>query len=1085
MKNKSVNQKVLRAISIGLSAMMAVTPMTAMAAEGDNTGNPDGGNLEADINVEAAEVEVSEISQENQSEVMDGLTEVKDAYNTAGEEATTESEAGNYAEVAGNVSDILSEIEELNKANDNAASDKETFEEKTDAAEEAVEAADKALGNAEDAETEDSEGTSLLEKTESANEITGDFADDAEEAEQNAANAGSRTEVEQAAEDADNAATAAEIVNSELQGELSEAEKSVVAAELAVEEAAKAYETAKASAQTAQNALAAILSENGLTDVTALYTVDEEGNIIASEEELAKLDGDAAAAVQAALEACRAADAEIAAAEQELSQNKLVFAGKISELQEQIKTLEKQEYWDATKIMNEYLIRYALAENEDYILDENSFGKWQISRSTGFENDNYVPVTMQQAVKDENGEYVLDDNGNKTYEEVTKYFNYHKEDKTIATGNDKDKSIYVVEKNQETGTKTVTDAEAYTEYWLANAEGNRLESVTDEDGNVTSHKIVTTDSEGNKTETEVSGEIVTVKKGEDESSQAVLDDTVFENRVSESDVLKQTSVGDSKNGSVTTKEVVEGSQATSYEYTTVTVVDEYGTKNVKRDSEKIYYKSDAKAYISKAFQTENTAVTIRFDKEIDGKLFHSTEYSFTYNSREEFEANFSNDVKGLGDGVLWKYNITVYDVVTDYDNVIRSHEAEAVIATTTADIKATTDSVETVVTKAKGSKITGDKKSSVSSADDNVRDKLVNSYKDLYPGCTVSYGDYNKWNGEGTFTVTSADGLTVVEVSYDIDTDLVGWRKYKSSVTYSEKKAVTSKGSSEATENQVLSQNVYLADVYTNGFTDHAAVTHEEEYKYWKESEEALITESSVDFTEYNSYTAAKQEAEEKAAQAKSLYEKLLTALNNVKNLKAAENVDAARLDAAQDKVAELRTAYSEAAEAAKTAEENAKAAREAADRAALYAANWVDPAVPAVPTVPTVPTDAGEETVVIEEQIIPLAVAAPIVPVNAVNPVDNADQEVEEEAEVVEIPEEETPLADAPEVQEEADDNQEFITISDEETPLAVYIEDEKQSMNWWWLLIVAVLGATGYEMFRKNQKKKEMMAAEQEDAE
>lgn len=1070
MKNKKVNQKVLKAISIGLSAMMAVTPMTAMAAEGENTGNPEGENLEADSNVGTAEVEVSETSKENQSEVMENLTEVKDEYSSAGEEAETESEAGNYAEVAGNVSDILSDIEELNKANDNAAADKETFEEKTDDAQKAVEAADEAL--------EDAEGTSLIEKTESANEITGDLADDAEEAEQKAADAGSRTEVEQAAEDADNAATAAEIVNNELQSELSEAEKSVVAAETAVEEAAKAYDAAKASAVTAQNALAAILSENGLTDVTALYTVDEEGNITADEEEIAKLDGDAADAVKAALEACRAADDEVAAAEQALSQNKLVFAGKISELQGQIKTLEGQKYWDATKIMNEYLIRYALAENEDYILNDESFGKWYVDGTGGFENDNYVSVTMQQAVKDENGEYVLDESGNKTYEEVTKYFNYHKEDKTVATGNDKDKNIYVVEKNEETGTKTVTDEEAYTEYWLENAEGNRLESVTDEEGNVTSHKIVTTDSEGNKSETEVSGEIVTVKKGEDANSQAVLDDAVFENRVSESDVLKQTSEGDSKNGSVTTKEVVEGSESTSYEYTTVTVVDEYGTKNVERASKEIYYKSDAENYISKAFQTENTVVTIKFDKEIDGKLFHSTECSFTYNSREEFEANFSKDVEGLKKGVLWTYDITVYDVVTDYDNVIRSHEAEAVIATTTADIKATTNSVKTDVTTAGGSKITGDKKRSVSSADDNVRNKLVDSYKNQYPGYAVTMGSYNEWNGKGTFTLTSADGLTVVEVSYDIDTDLVGWRKYKSSVTYSEKKAVTSRGSSEATENQVLSQNVFLADVYTNGSTDHEAVTHEEEYKYWKESEEALIKESSVDFTEYNSYTTAKKEAVEKAAQAQSLYEKLLAALNNVKELKAAENVNATELEAAKADVAELRAAYGKAAEAAKTAEENAKAAREAADRAALYAANWVEPVAPSVPTGPAEET----ETVVIEEEIIPLAAAAQVVPVNAVNPVDNADQEVEEEAEVVEIPEEETPLAEVP---EEADDSEEFITISDEEAPLAVYIENEKQNMNLWWLLIVAVLGATGYEMYRKNQKKKEMTVTEQEDAE
>ena len=152
MKNKKVNQKVLKAISIGLSAMMAVTPMTAMAAEGENTGNPEGENLEADSNVGTAEVEVSETSKENQSEVMENLTEVKDEYSSAGEEAETESEAGNYAEVAGNVSDILSDIEELNKANDNAAADKETFEEKTDDAQKAVEAADEAL--------EDAEGTS-------------------------------------------------------------------------------------------------------------------------------------------------------------------------------------------------------------------------------------------------------------------------------------------------------------------------------------------------------------------------------------------------------------------------------------------------------------------------------------------------------------------------------------------------------------------------------------------------------------------------------------------------------------------------------------------------------------------------------------------------------------------------------------------------------------------------------------------------------------------------------------------------------------------------------------------------------------
>ena len=29
-------------------------------------------------------------------------------------------------------------------------------------------------------------------------------------------------------------------------------------------------------------------------------------------------------------------------------------------------------------------------------------------------------------------------------------------------------------------------------------------------------------------------------------------------------------------------------------------------------------------------------------------------------------------------------------------------------------------------------------------------------------------------------------------------------------------------------------------------------------------------------------------------------------------------------------------------------------------------------------------------------------------------------------------------------------------------------------EKMSWWWLLIVALLGATGYEMYRKHQAKK-----------
>lgn len=74
-------------------------------------------------------------------------------------------------------------------------------------------------------------------------------------------------------------------------------------------------------------------------------------------------------------------------------------------------------------------------------------------------------------------------------------------------------------------------------------------------------------------------------------------------------------------------------------------------------------------------------------------------------------------------------------------------------------------------------------------------------------------------------------------------------------------------------------------------------------------------------------------------------------------------------------------------------------------------------------------------------------------------------------------IQEEVTPLAATP------DEQKETVTIADEETPLADSMEEQTKKMSWWWLLIVAVLGATGYEMYKKHEEKKKL--AEQETAE
>ena len=80
---------------------------------------------------------------------------------------------------------------------------------------------------------------------------------------------------------------------------------------------------------------------------------------------------------------------------------------------------------------------------------------------------------------------------------------------------------------------------------------------------------------------------------------------------------------------------------------------------------------------------------------------------------------------------------------------------------------------------------------------------------------------------------------------------------------------------------------------------------------------------------------------------------------------------------------------------------------------------------------------------------------------------VDNAGAEEEgnqgDTEEIRTIEDEETALADKPEIK----------TIEDEDTALAATpIGEEK--ISWWWLLVIALLGATGYEAYRKYRKNK-----------
>lgn len=130
-----------------------------------------------------------------------------------------------------------------------------------------------------------------------------------------------------------------------------------------------------------------------------------------------------------------------------------------------------------------------------------------------------------------------------------------------------------------------------------------------------------------------------------------------------------------------------------------------------------------------------------------------------------------------------------------------------------------------------------------------------------------------------------------------------------------------------------------------------------------------------------------------------------------------------------------------------------------------------------------TIVTTATAAATPVEIAETPVALAAAATPAAATRTaaVANANAAADTDADAdtdVTIADEETPLA--------ANGAQESTTIDDEETPLAAEagaVENKQQEkMSWWWLLIIALLGVTGEEMYRRNKKKKAEAAQKDE---
>lgn len=126
--------------------------------------------------------------------------------------------------------------------------------------------------------------------------------------------------------------------------------------------------------------------------------------------------------------------------------------------------------------------------------------------------------------------------------------------------------------------------------------------------------------------------------------------------------------------------------------------------------------------------------------------------------------------------------------------------------------------------------------------------------------------------------------------------------------------------------------------------------------------------------------------------------------------------------------------------------------------------------------TAAAAPVQIAETPVALAAAATPAAATRTAAVANA-NAAADADIDADADTDVT-IVDEETPLA--------ANGAQESTTIADEETPLAAEagaVENKQQEkMSWWWLLIIALLGVTGEEMYRRNKKKKAEAAQKDE---
>lgn len=1042
MRKNSKNEKVIRAMAIGISAMlMASSPLTALAAEGEGT-TPEG-NEDKNITVtpeagiadqaQAAAKEADKAVETAEKSATDVKSEVADQV-VAGEAKDTQGKDLSQAVLDANV-----KVEDKTVEGGSSLKD----------AESAVESADTKLGVA---EANDKLSDAELNKATDAAANAGQTAAEAKDAMQAAQNKvnGQIGNIKDAASITDANAAYEEV------------KTTVDQAQADFDAKLGEYNTAKTAYEEAAQKVAAY--EKAYEE--AVNSADANAAAAAAELEAAKTNAEALAK---ALEAAKGAVDTSAAGALDIADKEALTQG------------DNGLNWkNEDQLFISIMQNYYLPEVQKITADDI-----KVVRRQGEDNNtkNYFEVTY------------TDENGNKQ----TKYYNYVMDDKQTSKDN-----IVIFEKRiEEVNWKTAQE--------------------TNPDQYVKGNGDTITVSE--------------VEKGlKDGTIIAVDGKKVIKNDGTESIIISDNNQK-TENGEVDT-DVNEATEKESWK------LDENGNliKTVTADVTTITY-TDAKFTSTEQYQTEAERDAAAAAKEKDLKdaagkdvtVTGTEKTDYTYTGNGTYIPTFTKTVNVKDEEVEWKHT----DKKTDYG--VRTEE-EAVAKVTKEQEKALSNKINDdddlyLIGVSSDLKVTGYTEDhwyddsdflvsgTVSATYAKVTKKTVDqsTFGSLWNDIKALFGNgetTNKKLEDAARKAVEADGGIFVSANWD------DWKLGKATIRYVAGVSVKTDEKTTAAEAQNAVQDAALAQakasgatgVYNVKTTDTDTIAHTSysyEIDYLEKTGEtttntAVRTETyanaevltgqiiqNLNYIQGNIKLTQKDEAYRKFVDdAKALTEKYQKLLQDAKAAQGEVEAAQGKVDVLKAEIGalksnrtsnlgalkELEGKLAVAEQNKKDAEDTLKEILDSLDKAGGELDKVIERLTPApTPAAPAGGDSAGGSSDTGETVVNPIVLApAPVAQATVVTQNQAAAQGV------TQIADEAAPLAanveeDTQKTAEEAPKAEEAVNIADEAVPLAdVAVESEHAKMSWWWWLIILILGATGYEMYKKHNEKKLKAQAE-----